>query len=59
MDSAVGNAGVRPKQFDNFTELQRLATSIELQELTNHPNAVVRCYSFWALAYDTSIKSFK
>ena len=55
MGSAVGNAGVRPKQFDNFTKLQRAATKIELQELTNHPNGVVRCYSFWALTYDTSI----
>jgi hypothetical protein len=55
MGSAVGNAGVRPKQFDNFTELQRKATKFELQELTNHPNGVVRCYSFWALTYDTSI----
>lgn len=55
MGSAVGNAGVRPKQFDNFTELQRTATKFELQELTNHPNGVVRCYSFWALTYDTSI----
>jgi hypothetical protein len=45
----------RPKQFDNFTELQRKATKFELQELTNHPNGVVRCYSFWALTYDTSI----
>lgn len=55
MGSAVGNGGVRPKQFDNFTELQKVATKIELQELTNHPNGVVRCYSFWALTYDTSI----
>lgn len=55
MGSAVGNAGVRPKQFDNFIELQRTATKIELRELTNHPNGVVRCYSFWSLTYDTSI----
>ena len=54
MGSAVGNAGVRPKQFDNFTDLQTTATKIELQELTNHPNGVVRCYSFWALTFDTS-----
>ncbi|MCF1715977.1 hypothetical protein L0U88_15155 [Flavihumibacter sp. RY-1] len=55
MGSAVGNAGIRPKQFDNFTELKSTATTIELQELTNHPNGVVRCYSFWALTFDTSI----
>ncbi len=55
MSDAVGNAGIRPKQFDNFTELQRSATKKELLELTNHPNGVVRCYSFWALTYDTTI----
>lgn len=55
MGSAVGNGGKRPKQFDNFTELQKVATNGELQELTNHPNGVVRCYSFWALTYDSSI----
>lgn len=55
MGSTVGNDGIRPKQFDNFTELQKVATNGELQELTNHPNGVVRCYSFWALTYDTSV----
>lgn len=55
MGSAVGNGGTRPKQFDNFTALQKVATKGELQELTNHPNGVVRCYSFWALTYDSSI----
>lgn len=55
MSSAVGAGGSRPKQFDNFTDLQKKATTFELQELTNHPNGVVRCYSFWALTYDTSI----
>jgi len=55
MGSAVGYGGVRPKQFDNFTELKRAAAKNELHELTNHPNGVVRCYSFWALTYDTSI----
>ncbi|OQP68476.1 hypothetical protein [Niastella populi] len=55
MGSIVGNGGIRPKQFDNFTELQKVATNGELQELTNHPNGVVRCYSFWALTYDTSV----
>lgn len=55
MGSAVGNGGTRPKQFDNFTELQKVATKDELQELTSHPNGVVRCYSFWALTYDSSI----
>jgi len=54
MGSAVGNGGVRPKQFDNFTEIQKVATKSELLELTNHPSGVVRCYSFWALTYDNS-----
>jgi len=54
MGSAVSDGAIRPKQFDNFTELQRIATKSELRELTNYPNGVVRCYSFWALTYDTT-----
>ena len=55
MGEAVGYAGVRPKQFDNFAELQKKASKNELIELTTHPNGVVRCYSFWGLTYNTSI----
>lgn len=58
MGSAVYYAGIRPVQFDNFTELQKKASKDELTELTNHPNGVVRCYSFWALTYDSSIDLF-
>lgn len=31
------------------------ATKAELQELTKHPNGVVRCYAFKALCYDTTV----
>jgi len=55
MGSAVYYAGIRPKQFDNFAELQKKATIAELTELTNHPNGVVRCYAFWGLSYDTTV----
>lgn len=58
MSSAVGAAGVRPAQYDNFTALQRKASQAELEELTNHPNGVVRSYAFWALSYDTSANLF-
>jgi hypothetical protein len=58
MNSAVGYAGQRPKQYDNFLELQKTATKGELAELTNHPNEVVRCYAFWALLYDSSVDLF-
>jgi hypothetical protein len=49
MVSGIGPSGTRPKQFENFEELKRNASVVELTALTNHPNGVVRCYSFWAL----------
>jgi hypothetical protein len=52
MDRAVSVSGSRPEQFDNFSELQKNASKDELIALTNHPNAVVRCYAFWSLTYD-------
>jgi hypothetical protein len=55
MDEAVGYAGERPVQYDNFIELKDKASAKELISLTHHPNGVVRCYSFWALSYDRSI----
>lgn len=55
MGSAVYESGVRPRQYDNFTELQKKATQTELIELTNHPNGVVRCYAFWALSFNSSV----
>ena len=54
MGSAVYYAGIRPAQYDNFTEMQKRATQEELVELTNHPSGVVRCYAFWALTYKSS-----
>jgi len=55
MSSAVGYAGVRPEQYDNFMKLKIKATSDELKELTNHPNPTVRSYAFWALSHDHSV----
>src|SRR5678815_5881884 len=37
MSSAVYYEGMRPAQYDNFTELQKQATEDELLELVNHP----------------------
>jgi hypothetical protein len=59
MSSAVGAAGMRPKQWDNFEELKKSATKEELIELTNHPNGVVRSYSFWALSHKKDIDLFQ
>lgn len=58
MGSAVGIGGMRPKQWDNFEELQKSATKEELIALTNHPNGVVRSYSFWALSYNENVNLF-
>jgi len=49
MDSAVGGAGMRPKQYDRFEKLKNKATLKELRMLTNHPNGVVRCYAIQGL----------
>lgn len=54
MSSAVYYSGMRPEQYDNFEELRKFASSEELKELTNHPNGVVRSYSFWALSLNNS-----
>lgn len=58
MGDAVGEAGVQPKQFDNFIELERKASKNELIALTDHSNGVVRCYAFWALSHDSTIDLF-
>ena len=49
--SAVGEAGRKPKQYQNFENLREKANIKELIELTMHPNAVVRVYGFWGLLY--------
>lgn len=59
MGSAVYYAGVRPKQWDHFVKLKKVATTEELIELTNHKNGVVRCYSFWGLSHKNEIDLFE
>jgi hypothetical protein len=51
----VGLAGRRSEQWRRYEELKKLATTDELDELTNHENPVVRCYSFKALLYRKNI----
>ena len=58
MGSAVGYAGEKPEQYDNFIALRKEASKEELIGLTNYPNSVVRCYAFWALCYDSSVHIF-
>lgn len=58
MDSAIGEAGIKPKQYERFEDLQKTATVSELIELTNHNNGVVRCYAFWDLIYKDSVNIF-
>jgi len=58
MGDAVYYEGIRPKQYDNFEELRKIASKEELIELTNHPNGVIQCYAFWALSYDKSVDLF-
>ncbi|MCF2874408.1 MULTISPECIES: hypothetical protein [unclassified Tenacibaculum] len=42
----VGELGVKTKQWDNFIELKKSVTEQELMVLMEHPNSVVKCYSF-------------
>lgn len=49
LNAAVGSWGKRNQQYNNFEELTQTASREELIELTNHPNAAVRCYALWAL----------
>ncbi|WP_157505936.1 hypothetical protein [Flavobacterium chungangense] len=58
MGSAVGVAGIKPEQYENFEELKKNVSKEELLLLTNHSNGVVRCYSFWALALDKNANLF-
>jgi len=58
MGSAVSRVGMRPKQYDNFEKLKKVASKEELIALTNHPNGVVRCYAFWALSDIQSVDLF-
>ncbi|WP_346883965.1 hypothetical protein [uncultured Algibacter sp.] len=55
---AVGEAGTKPKQWDNFTDLKKNATEQELLLLTEHPNPVVKCYAFDLLVKQRNKNSF-
>ena len=55
---AVGIAGTKPKQWDNFTDLKKNATNQELLILTKHPNPVVKCYAFDILVKKRNKNSF-
>ena len=46
----VGRGGTKTSQYKRFEFLYTTATEDELLELIDHPNGVVRGYSFWALA---------
>lgn len=52
---AVGVAGKRPEQWDRFEALKSTASDDELLALTDDTNAVVRCYSFTALAQKNTV----
>lgn len=58
MGEMVYANGRRPKQWDNFEKLKKNVSKKELIELTNHPNGVVRTYSFWALSYKKEVDLF-
>nr|GFC11001.1 hypothetical protein [Tanacetum cinerariifolium] len=48
--AGVGYGGVRTDQWERYETLNKDATDVELEILSNNSNAVVRCYSFQALA---------
>ncbi len=54
----IGESLTKSKQFENFEKL-KTATTEELLILTNHPNGIVRCYSFWALGFRSNIDLFE
>jgi hypothetical protein len=47
---AIGESGSLSMQWERFEKLNRIASDLELRVLTSNTNAVVRCYSFHALA---------
>lgn len=57
MGGAVGYSGTTPEQHYNFEKLQKVSSIQELIQLTNHPNAAVRCYSYWGLCLDEKLKN--
>ncbi|MFB9076829.1 hypothetical protein ACFFWB_05310 [Flavobacterium procerum] len=58
MGEFVGQAPRRPQQYENFEELKKKTSFEELRMLTDHPNGVVRCYAFWALAHNENVDLF-
>lgn len=44
--SAIGAAGTKPLQWDNFIEFSKKVTDKELLLLVEHPHPVIKCYSF-------------
>lgn len=54
----VGIAGTRSKQWDKYEKLKQEATNDELRQLVNNKNAVIRCYSFQALANRKGVDVF-
>lgn len=52
---AVGIAGTKPKQYENYEDLEKTANIDELIELSRHPNASVRSYAFSALAKHNNV----
>ena len=47
--SSIGRSGMKSKQYILFESLKKSANVQELLALTEHSNAVVRCYSYWAI----------
>jgi len=47
--AGTGEAGERTAQWERYEKLKKDATNVELMTLSDHKNAVVRCYSFQAL----------
>ncbi|WP_346861717.1 hypothetical protein [uncultured Draconibacterium sp.] len=45
-------------QYKNFEKFEKLASTKELSILLNHPNGIIRCYSFWAISNRDSIDIF-
>lgn len=54
----IGFVGTPSSQWNLYERLRKVASEEELVKLTDHKNAVVRCYSFQALAYKRSKNVF-
>lgn len=55
----VGELPTKPKQWDNFIELKKNATESELLALMEHPNPVVKCYTYDILVKQKNKNSFE